>query len=183
MAKALIALADGFEDIEAFAAIDVLRRGGIEVVTASVHDRVEVLSAHDVVIGADALLKDALKDDYDAIVLPGGGQGTENLRRTPALLERLVQQREEGRLVCAICAAPTILAQIGILAADQHATCYPSCAPAMNCVWVDQPVVEHDGVITGRAPGSATLFALAVLRALAGDAVAQDVARGMVFNF
>jgi len=183
MARALIALADGFEDLEAIAAIDVLRRGGIEVVTASVHDRVEVVSAHGVTVGADALFADVADGDYDALVLPGGGEGTENLRQTPALLERIVRQREEGRYVCAICAAPTILSQLGVLAPDQHATCYPSCAPAMNCLWADQPVIEHDGVITGRAPGSATLFALAVLKALAGDAVAQDVARGMVFEF
>ena len=106
-AKALIVLADGFEDVEAVAAIDVLRRGGVEVVTASLSGKREVRSAHGVTMLADASFADVSGETYDAIVLPGGGEGTQNLISSQALLERLRRQKDDGGLLCAICAAPT----------------------------------------------------------------------------
>ena len=127
-AKALIVLADGFEDVEAVAAIDVLRRGGVEVVTASLSGSREVRSAHGVVMLADASFADVSGEVYDAIVLPGGGEGTQNLKASAELAERLRRQKEDGGLLCAICAAPTILVEAGVLDEGQHVTCYPTCA-------------------------------------------------------
>ena len=115
MAKVLVPLANGFEEIEAVTIIDVLRRGGVEVMTASIHASRDVRGAHGITMGTDALLADVLDDTYDAIVLPGGGEGTENLRNRPVLLDRLVRQREQGRLLCAICAAPTVWQEAGVL--------------------------------------------------------------------
>ena len=89
MKKALIPLADGFEDIEAVSIVDVLRRGGVEVVTASLSDGPAVRSAHGIQMVADALLPDVLEKEYDAIILPGGGEGTQNLSECAPLLERL----------------------------------------------------------------------------------------------
>ena len=183
MAKVLVPLANGFEDIEAVTIVDVLRRGGIEVVTASIHATPEVRSAHGITMRADALFSAVGDDDYEAIVLPGGGEGTENLKGCEPLVRRLVRQSEDERLLCAICAAPTVLSAAGLLAPNQHVTCYPTCQMDLDCPWVNQPVVDHNGIITGQAPGCATLFALVVLKALAGEAAAQKVARGMVFEF
>ena len=183
MAKVLVPLAEGFEDIEAVTIIDVLRRGGVEVVTASIGTTLEVPAAHGIVMRADALFTDVSDEVYDAIILPGGGAGTDHLRDCGSLLTRLTRQREEGGLICAICAAPTVLEAAGILDESQHLTCYPTCQFDVTGNWVNEPVVEHDGLITGQAPGSAMIFALIVLKALTDEIIMQKVARGMVFDF
>lgn len=180
MANVLIPLANGFEDIEAITVVDVLRRGGVQVVTASIHDTVEVRSAHGVSLKADALFADVESEPYDAIVLPGGGEGTRNLKRCEALIRRLQQQHEEGGLLCAICAAPTVLVAARVLDPAAQVTCYPSCQDELDREWVPAPVVTDGKVITGQAPGSALLFALVVLQTLVGVPVAEDVAEGMV---
>ena len=180
MAKALVPLAKGFEEIEAVTIVDVLRRGGVEVVTASVHESTEVIGAHGIPMKADARLADVADGDFDAIVLPGGGEGTENLKNSDRLIRRLQRQNEEGRLLCAICAAPTVLVEAGVLAAGLHVTCYPTCQLELDRPWSPVPVVVDGNVVTGQAPGSALLFALVVLQTLTDEATARKVARGMV---
>ena len=180
MAKALLPLAEGVEELEAVSIIDVLRRGGVEVITAALGDALAVPGAHGVTLTADALLQDVIDAEYDAIVLPGGGLGTDNLRRSEALVRRLRRQRDQGRLLAAICAAPTVLVTAGVLAPDTQVTCYPTCQLDLDRPWVSAPVVEDGLFITGQAPGTALLFALVVLKALAGEATARKTARGMV---
>ena len=180
MANVLIPLANGFEDIEAVAVIDILRRGGVEVVTASIHDRRVVTSAHGIRMEADALFADVAGKSYDAIVLPGGGEGTENLKRSEAVAERLRRQHDEGRLLCAICAAPTVLEHAGVLDEGVEVTCYPTCQDGLDRPWAPAPVVVDGTVITGQAPGAAVLFGLVVLQTLAGERAAHLVAQGMV---
>ena len=180
MANVLIPLANGFEDIEAVAVIDVLRRGEVEVVTASLHDKRVVTSAHGIRMEADRLFADAADETYDAIILPGGGEGTENLKRSESLAARLRRQNEEGRLLCAICAAPTVLVAAGALPGNAEVTCYPTCQGELDRAWSPAPVVVDGTVVTGQAPGSAVLFALVVLQTLAGEQVARKVAQGMV---
>jgi len=180
MAKVLIPLADGFEELEAVAVVDVLRRGGVEVVTASLSTGLEVRGAHGMRIAADASLAAVESDDYDAIVLPGGGEGTENLGKCDLLRRRLVRQHDEKRLLCAICAAPTVLVGAGVVDPELQITCYPTCQMDLDRPWSPFPVVADGEVITGQAPGTALLFALVVLKALAGEAMANKVARGMV---
>ena len=179
MKKALVPLADGFEDIEAVAVIDILRRGGVEVVTAALSAEPSALSAHGIRMSADAVLDDVIDDRWDAIILPGGGQGTANLMACEHLAERLREQKEAGGYVCAICAAPTVLAAAGVIE-DEEVTCYPSCTPDMGRPVVDAPAVADGQIITGRGPGAAITFALAVLMHLEGEEVAQGVAEGMV---
>jgi len=179
-ARALVVLADGFEDIEAVTAVDVLRRGGVEVVTAALADGLAVRSAHGVTMLADALFGEAEDGDFDAIVLPGGGEGTERLKASAALAARLRRQKEEGRLVCAICAAPTVLVEAGVLDEGQHVTCYPTCALDLDRPCAGVPVVADGNVVTGQAPGSSLLFALVVLKSLTDEKTAAKVARGMV---
>ena len=180
MAKVLVPLANGFEDIEAVAIVDVLRRGGVEVVTASIHETPDVRSAHGIPMKADALFSSVSDGDFDAIVLPGGGEGTENLRNCEPLHQRLRRQNEEHGLLCAICAAPTVLVAAGALDEGVQVTCYPTCQMELDREWSPAPVVADGHVITGQAPGSAVLFALVVLQTLAGEQVARKVARGMV---
>ena len=180
MATALIPLAKGFEDIEAVTIIDVLRRGGVDVVTASIHDGLDVMSAHGIVMRADVLLSAVGDAEYDAIVLPGGGEGTENLKKSEALTSLLHRQAEDERLICAICAAPTVLVQAGVLENDTQVTCYPTCQMDLDRRWSPAPVVADGLFITGQAPGSAMLFALVVLQTLVGEKTAQKVARGMI---
>ncbi len=180
MAKVLVPLADGFEDLEAIAVIDVLRRGGVEVVTAALQDADAVRSAHGVSMRADARLEDVADDSFDAIVLPGGGEGTENLKRSETVMRVLRRMRDEGRFLCAICAAPTVLVAAGVVDEGLHVTCYPTCQMDLDREWTPAPVVADGKVITGQAPGSALLFALVVLQTLCGEVVARKVARGMV---
>ena len=180
MANALVLLAEGFEDIEAVTIIDVLRRGGVNVVTASISGGLDVASAHGIVMRADAMFDDAAEHGFDALILPGGGLGTENLKKSEAVIERIRRQKAEGRLICAICAAPTILVDADVLSEGQHVTCYPTCSVDLDRPCANVPVVEDFGIITGQAPGSALLFSLVVLKALEGEKVALKVARGMV---
>ena len=180
--KALVAFANGFEDIEAVSIVDVLRRGGVEVVAASLNAEPYAISAHGIQMSTDAVLADVLEDEYDAIILPGGGEGTENLKNCEPLLERLRKQREAGGLICAICAAPTVLEAAGVIE-DESVTCYPSCRADMGRHVDDVPVVADGQVITGQAPGAAMLFALVVLAHLEGERKAHSVANGMVTNF
>ena len=181
MKKALVPIAEGFEDIEAVAIVDVLRRGGVTVVTASITEDTHVVSSHGIRIETDAVLGDVIHDVWDAIVLPGGGLGTDNLLACAPLAERLRLQKESGGYVCAICAAPKVLAAAGVLDREE-VTCYPLCAPDMDRPVADAPAVADGQVITGNGPGSAITFALAVLMHLEGEEIAQGVAKGMVFS-
>ena len=180
--KALVAFADGFEDIEAVSIVDVLRRGGVEVVTASLNAEPYAVSAHGIQMSTDAVLANVLDDEYNAIILPGGGEGTQNLKNCAPLLQRLRRQKEDGGLVCAICAAPTVLEAAEVLD-DESVTCYPSCRTEMGRHVDDVPVIADGQIITGQAPGSATLFALVILAHLEGSRAAHNVANGMVADF
>ena len=122
----------------------------------------------------------AAADSYSALILPGGGGGTENMKRSPALIDRIRRQKDENGLICAICAAPTVLVRAGVLDPGQHITCYPTCARELDRPPADAPVVSDGDVITGQAPGAALLFSLVVLKSLVGDYMTRRVAEGMV---
>ena len=180
--NALVVFANGVEDIEAVAIVDVLRRGGVEVIAASLNAEPFAVSAHGIHMSTDAVLANVLESDYDAIILPGGGEGTKNLKECAPLLRRLRRQKEEGGLVCAICAAPTVLVEAGVLE-DESVTCYPSCRTEMGRRIEDVPVVADGQVITGQAPGAAMLFGLVVLAHLTDERTAHNVANGMLTDF
>ena len=180
MSKALVVLADGFEEIEALTAVDVFRRGGVETVVASLSGSSAVEGAHGINVVAETSFESVREDLFDAIVLPGGGRGTENLRRSESLKGMLEAQKERGGLVCAICAAPTLLVEWGLLEEDDHITCYPTFSVELDRKCADAPVVSDGNTITGQAPGASMLFALVVLQALEGEVIARRVARGLV---
>lgn len=174
-------LGDGFESIEAIAPVDIMRRAGIDVTLISVGDNLQVDSAQDVMIVADALVDEISLDSFDMIVLPGGSVGVENLSRCAALMEALKHYMANNRPVAAICAAPTILADLSLL--DGHAaTCYPGCEDNFpDGVYVQESVVVSDNLITSAGPGTALLFGKAIVQELVGKDIADQVSKGMLF--
>lgn len=124
MAKILVPLATGFEEIEAVTIIDVLRRAGNSVTTCSLQDTLEVAGAHFITIQANKTLKNVLDEAFDMIVLPGGGLGTQNLASNQLVQELLKKFKKEDKLIGAICAAPYALHTAGVL--NENYTCYPS---------------------------------------------------------
>ncbi len=178
MPKVLIPLAQGCEEIEAVTAIDILRRAGIEVVSAGL-DAHPVRASRGTVIIPDTTLEAALKHEYDMVVLPGGQPGTSNLKtdaRILGLVQRMVQQ---GKYVAAICAAPSVLATAGLLD-GKRATSFPGALDAFPQVQQQQAAVVEDGkLITSRGPGTAMDFALILVERLLGKAKRQEVEAGL----
>jgi DJ-1 family protein len=180
--RVLIPLADGVEELEAVTLIDVLRRGGIDVVSVALGSELAVRGSRGVTLLADALWETLDIDSFDAITLPGGGEGTENLSDDPRIIETVQEFDNAGKFVTAICAAPTVLAQADILG-DRRATCYPACAEILGESYDDAPVIADGNIITSQGPGTAMLFALVLVRHFAGDETAHSVASGLLASF
>lgn len=173
MATALVLLAEGFEEIEAVTIVDVLRRADVTVTLAALTST-RVKGAHDVVVEADATLDDTISaaKDFDAVVLPGGGPGSSRLREDARVKELVVKQARSGRLVAAICAAPTALEAAGILA-GRAATSYPGCELPSARYKLDRVVVDCN-IVTSRAPATALEFSFTIVEKLVGvDRVLQ----------
>ena len=168
MKKVYLFLADGFETVEALAPVDVMRRAGIEVVTVSIMGRADVISAQNVKVVADALYEDVSLADASALVLPGGGVGTDNLSAHEPLRAALVEAHSRGVLVAAICAAPMVFGRIGILE-GRKATCYPGCEGDLFGAEYTAVAVQEDGnIITGSGPGVSFDFGFALVERLCG---------------
>ncbi|MDL2282852.1 DJ-1/PfpI family protein [Parabacteroides sp. OttesenSCG-928-G06] len=180
MKTAFVFLATGFEETEAIGTIDVLRRGGIETTVVSITGELMVEGAHNIGVVADVLFEDTDLSDADALILPGGMPGSNNLNACEPLKKQLVAQNEKGKIVAAICAAPLVLGGLGILK-GRRATCYPSFESTLTGAIVSDAAAETDGnVITGRGPGLVFNFGLAIVEALRGKAVAEEVAAGLL---
>ncbi|MCD7978734.1 MAG: DJ-1/PfpI family protein [Tannerellaceae bacterium] len=182
MKKAFVFLATGFEEMEAIGTIDVLRRGGVETTTVSITGEATVTGAHGIPVVADVLLSDTDLSDADALVLPGGMPGSNNLNACEPLKEALSKQYNQQKLVAAICAAPIVLGGLGFLE-GRTATCYPSFEPQLTGATTTVNPVEVDGnVITGRGPGLVFNFGLAIVEYLQGKATADEVASGLLLK-
>ncbi len=181
--RVLIPLADGVEELEAVTVIDVLRRGGIDVTSAALGDALPVKGSRGVTLLADTVLDSLDLESFDAIVLPGGGKGTENLLADSRVTEAVQTFDQAGKYVAAICAAPTVLAAAGILKEGRKATCYPSCAEELGSAYDNAPVIADGNVITSQGPGTAMLFALVLVQHLAGEEAARRVADGLLTQF
>lgn len=174
MAKVLVPLADGCEELEAVTIIDLLRRAGIEVVSAGLNPGV-VKASRGVQLVPDLTLDSALQDEYDMVVLPGGMPGAAHLKSDPRILRLLKDMAAAGKYTAAICAAPMVLAEAGVLEGRQ-ATSYPGFLDALPGVTVSAAAVVQDGkVLTSRGPGTAMDFALALIETLAGADKRQQV--------
>lgn len=181
MKKVYLFLADGFETVEALAPVDVMRRAGIEVVTVSIMKRHEVLSAQNVKVVADVLYEEVSFDDASALVLPGGGVGTDNLSAHEPLCEALVCANSKGILVAAICAAPMVFGRIGILE-GRKATCYPGCeSDLFGAEYTAVPVQESGNIITGCGPGVSFDFGFAIVERLCGAETVAELRSQMQF--
>ena len=178
----LIPLADGVEELEAVTIIDILRRGGCEVTSVALGNGLTVQGSRGVTLMADTRWDSLDISRFDAIVLPGGGKGTENLASDPRVIETVLTFDRAGKFVTAICAAPTLLAAAGILT-GRKATCYPTCAKQLGSAYGEVPVIADGNIITSQGPGTAMLFALVLVRHFAGDEAALRVAKGLLTQF
>jgi len=181
MAKALVLLADGFEDVEAVTPIDYLSRAGIEVTTVSISDSLTVTSKWGgIKMIACTTLAELAKQGtggFDAIVLPGGMPGSTNLAASKETGSLIKDMAAAGKTVCAICAAPAlVLAPLNLLA-GKNFTCYPKMEEKVNNgKWSDDRVVTDGNIITSRGAGTAGEFAVAIIEKLLDKAAAQKIA-------
>ena len=185
MAKVYVFLADGFEDIEALIPIDVLRRGGVEVVTVSTTDFPLVTSAHGVNIEADLLFEQADTSDADLLMLPGGMPGAANLYAHEGVCKAVCAQVAAGRKVAAICAAPAVvLAPLGLLS-GKKATCYPGFEQALQegeAQYTGDLVTADGNITTAEGPAAAFPYAYELLTQLVDRKTSDQVAEGMRYK-
>ena len=181
MARVLVPLAQGCEELEAVTVIDLLRRAGIDVVTAGLDDRT-VTASRGVRLIPDTALADVMEEDFDMIVLPGGLPGAEHLDADARIHALLTSMSESGRFTAAICAAPKVLATAGLLE-GKSATSYPGIIDAMELETtkvLEDPVVIDGKIVTSRGPGTAREFALALIEQLAGREKSREVEEALV---
>ncbi|MDR2664236.1 MAG: DJ-1/PfpI family protein [Puniceicoccales bacterium] len=176
--KVLVPLAEGFEPVEALLPVDMLRRAGLGAVLASLDGAKAVSGIKGIGVVADRPLEGCVMEDFDAIFLPGGSRGAVLLRRSPTVQGLVRAAFGQGKTIAAICAAPALLKDLGLLE-NRNFTAYPTIVKGAQ----EQYQLLEDGpLLTGRDPGSAALLGLALLRRLAGPAVADEVARSMGFQ-
>ncbi|MDR0430050.1 MAG: DJ-1/PfpI family protein [Tannerellaceae bacterium] len=180
MKKAFVFLATGFEEVEATGTIDVLRRGEIDTTVVSITGNYKVAGAHGLQLVADKLFDETDFSEADALILPGGMPGSNNLNAYEPLKTLLTKHYDQGKPVAAICAAPLVLGGLGILK-GRRATCYPSFEPQLiGATITGDPAVIDGNVITGKGPGLVFDFALALVKVLNGKPKAEEVANGLL---
>ncbi len=180
MPKVLIPLAAGCEEIEAVTVIDVLRRAGVDVVVAGLQPGI-VKASRGTLLVPDCTLDVAMHENFDMVVLPGGMPGMTNLKEDPRIIPLLQKMAQDGKYTCAICAAPVVLAEAGLLK-DKTATSYPGFVDAMNLpdtTFSNDPVVKDGKVITSRGPGTAMDFSLELIETLLGRVRRDEVEAGL----
>lgn len=177
--KILVPLAPGFEETEAVSVIDILRRAGLHTVTAAVSDN-PVKGSHDVKITADIMLNE--NDKYEAIVLPGGMPGTTNLKNDKRVISLVQSISKTGGITAAICAAPIVLAEAGVLTGKKY-TCYPGFEKDIaDAFFSSDPVVTDGTIITSRGAGTAIPFALKIVEILAGEKTAKEIKKSIIYS-
>ncbi len=184
MSKVLVPLANGFEEIEAVTIIDILRRGGVEVLVASLDENSLVKGANNIVVQADVDINSINSDILDMIVLPGGWDGTYALADDINIQRILKKMDAKGKNIAAICAAPYALNKAGVL--KEKYTCYPSVEDEIKREGYqgDSSMVVNDAnIMTSRGPATAICFALAIVKKLAGEDVYKSVRLGVLATY
>lgn len=182
MSKLYIFLADGFEEIEGLTVVDILRRAGAEVNTVSIMGKKTIVGSHHITIEADVLFEDCNFSDGDMFVLPGGMPGTLHLGEHQYLAELLKKADQEKKGIAAICAAPSILGDLGLLK-GKKAACYPGFEERLTGASVSTESVVTDGhITTSRGMGTAIPFALELVTRMCGKEKADELARGIIYN-
>lgn len=175
-------LGKGFEETEAIAPVDLMRRAGITVLTVGI-DSKTVTGSHGIAIEADITLPEMDLNQMEMLVLPGGLGGVASILESSEAMNAISFAWRNDKYIGAICAAPTILAKLGITS-GKHATCYPDCAPQMGNSYVDgvNPAVTDGKLITAASAGCAIAFGLALITALKGDNAAKAVEKQIVIR-
>lgn len=175
-------LAEGFEEVEAFTPLDYLRRAGVAIRSVGVTGEY-VTGAHGITVKTDMGIKDVMiGDSLEGIILPGGMPGVKNLETSLDVNKLLIYAAAHGRLIGAICAAPSIIGKLGLLD-SRHATCYPGFEDTLKMALVETDKVVVDGsFITSRGAGTANEFAFALIEYLKGRETADRIAEGVIFR-
>lgn len=182
MSRVYIFLADGFEDIEGLTVVDLMRRAGVDIDTVSISDTREVTTSRGVSLLTDRVFKDTDFSDADMLVLPGGMPGTAYLGACGPLTTLVREFYDRGGKVAAICAAPSVLAQLGILE-GRRATSYPSFMDKLTGATVCEDSVVVDGnLTTSRGMGTAIDFGLSLIAQLLGQEKADEIAASIVYR-
>jgi 4-methyl-5(b-hydroxyethyl)-thiazole monophosphate biosynthesis len=178
--RALIAVADGIDDLQSVTLIDVLRRAEVEVVVASIESRRMLTAARGTRLTADAMLVDVLAQTFDLIVLPGGMPGVEHLAKHRPLAQRLVEQAKAGLFYAAIGEAPAVALQAYGVLKQRRMTCHPDVSNRLSgCVFVDQSVVVDGNCITAQGSTAALEFALVLVEVLCGKGKRAQVLKAL----
>ena len=181
MNKVLLYLASGFEEIEAVTIIDLLRRADIDVTVAGL-EAGPIKGSHGISILSDVNYNDVNPDTFDYLVLPGGQPGTNNLKKNQKVLESVKEFQKENKLIGAICAAPTVLHEAGILD-DKKVTSYPSEKDVfISSKYEVSPVVKDDNIITSRGVGTAIDFALELIGEIKGNDIKEEMAEKILYD-
>ncbi len=176
----IVFLADGFEECEGLLVVDLLRRAGVNVLMASIMGRRDVKSSREILVQADCLAENVDYDKAKMIVLPGGRIGTENLGKSELVISQC-KEFAEKKQIAAVCAAPSLLANLGLLD-GKKATVHPDFRHAMSgAVVLDAPVVVGDRIITGKGLGATIQFALEVVKALVGEEISEKISQDICF--
>ena len=175
-------LGTGFEETEAIAPLDLLRRAGVEVTTVGLNGKV-IYGGHGIGVEADIEIDQLNPHDLEMIILPGGLGGVASCRACPAAMDALKTAWDKGKYVAAICAGPTVLADLGITT-GMNATCYPGCESGMGSAIIidDAAVVIDENLITGTSAGCAIPFGLALVEVLKGEEEADRIAKQIVIR-
>lgn len=182
MSRIGIFMADGCEEIEALTVVDIVRRAKMEITAISITGKKEVTSSHKVTFLADALASEVNYEELDGIVLPGGMPGTLHLGENATVNEVIKKFAAEGKLIAAICAAPSVLGAAGILN-GKRATCHPGFEEKLTGAVTSEDAVVVDGnIITSRGMGTAIPFALEIVRYFADDAAVEQIKTGLVYH-
>lgn len=178
--RVYILLAEGFEVVEALAPIDVMFRAGVECIKVAVGGSIDVMASHGLAtLHCDVLLEDADFGDGDALILPGGNPGYINLRSSKRVCDIVRRYMDEGRLVAAICGAPTVLAAAGV-ARHRRVTCHSTVVAEMgDYKYEGCPIVEDGNLITAAGAGHSVEFALSVAARLVATDTLSRTRRGM----
>lgn len=182
MKKVYVFLADGFETVEALAVVDILRRASIEAVTVAVSDCKKIISAQKIEVNADVLISDVDVSDADVVFLPGGMPGTRNLEADATVTDIVKRQYATGKIVAAICAAPSILGHLSMLE-GKKATCYTGFEKDLYGAVYTGARVERDGnVVTGKGMGTAIDMGLELVELLIDKETAEKIAHGIQYR-
>lgn len=177
--RVLVPLADGFEEMEGIIIVDVLRRASIEVIVAGIEKK-EIVASRKTRHIADYLLEEVKDWDFDAIILPGGSEGTANLAKSETLKQILEKHFQKNKLIGAICAAPNVLLKYNLLKENDVFTLHPNTLPAeYKGKYIDERVVKSNRIFTSKGPGTAFEFALTIVEELCGIETRKKVEEPM----